>query len=209
MDILQNYIKIKSQIDQTSSNVKLVVVCKNQNMINILPLINTGQIHFGENRVQEAKKKWQSTIVEFTNLKLHFIGKIQSNKVKEIFELFNYVHSLDNEKLAKMFSDQEIRQKKKLSYFVQVNIGNEPQKSGVLIKDCESFVLFCKKLQLNILGLMCIPPTIENPEKFFFKIKELNALCGLKELSMGMSNDYLKAIKIGATFVRIGSAIFN
>ena len=209
MDILQNYLKVKRQIDQTTSNTKLVVVCKNQEMINILSLIKSGQIHFGENRVQEAKKKWQNISSKFLDVKLHFIGKIQSNKINDIFRIFHYVHSLDSEKLAKSFSEYEIKQQRKLNYFIQVNIGSELQKSGILVKDCENFVSLCKNLKLNILGLMCIPPANKSPDEFFLKMKELNMLFGFKELSMGMSSDYLKAIKFGSTFVRVGSAIFS
>ena len=209
MDILQNYLKVKRQIDQTTSSTKLIVVCKNQEMINILPLINSGQIHFGENRVQEAKKKWQNISSKFSDVKLHFIGKIQSNKINDIFGIFHYVHSLDSEKLAKSFSEYEIKQQRKLNYFIQVNIGSELQKSGILVKDCENFVSLCKNLKLNILGLMCIPPANKSPDEFFLKMKDLNSLFGFKELSMGMSSDYLKAIKFGSTFVRVGSAIFS
>ena len=209
MDILQNYLKVKRQIDQTTSRTKLIVVCKNQEMINILPLINSGQIHFGENRVQDAKKKWQNISSKFLDVKLHFIGKVQSNKINDIFRIFHYVHSLDSEKLAKSFSEYEIKQQRKLNYFIQVNIGSELQKSGILVKDCENFVSLCKNLKLNILGLMCIPPANKSPDEFFLKMKDLNSLFGFKELSMGMSSDYLKAIKFGSTFVRVGSAIFS
>jgi pyridoxal phosphate enzyme (YggS family) len=209
VDILQNYLKVKRQIDQTTSSTKLIVVCKNQDMINILPLINSGQIHFGENRVQEAKKKWQNISSKFSDVKLHFIGKIQSNKINDIFGIFHYVHSLDSEKLAKSFSEYEIKQQRKLSYFIQVNIGIELQKSGILVKDCANLVSLCKNLKLNILGLMCVPPANKSPDEFFLKMKELNMLFGFKELSMGMSSDYLKAIKFGSTFVRVGSAIFS
>jgi len=209
VDILQNYLKVKRQIDQTISNTKLVVVCKNQEMINILPLIKDGQTHFGENRVQEAKKKWQNISSKFLDVKLHFIGKIQSNKINDIFGIFHYVHSLDSEKLATSFSEYEIKEQRKLNYFIQVNIGSELQKSGILVKDCENFVSLCKNLKLNILGLMCIPPANKSPDEFFLKMKELNMLFGFKELSMGMSSDYLKAIKFGSTFVRVGSAIFS
>jgi PLP dependent protein len=209
VDILQNYLKVKRQIDQTTSSTKLIVVCKNQEMINILPLINSGQIHFGENRVQDAKKKWQNISSKFSDVKLHFIGKVQSNKINDIFRIFHYVHSLDSEKLATSFSECEIKQQRKLSYFIQVNIGSELQKSGILVKDCENFVSLCKNLKLNILGLMCIPPVNKSPDEFFLKMNELNMLFGFKELSMGMSSDYLKAIKFGSTFVRVGSAIFS
>ena len=209
MDILQNYLKVKRQIDQTTSRTKLIVVCKNQEMINILPLINSGHIHFGENRAQDAKKKWKNISSKFSDVKLHFIGKIQSNKINDIFGIFHYVHSLDSEKLAKSFSEYEIKQQRKLNYFIQVNIGSELQKSGILVKDCENFVSLCKNLKLNILGLMCIPPANKSPDEFFLKMKDLNSLFGFKELSMGMSSDYLKAIKFGSTFVRVGSAIFS
>jgi pyridoxal phosphate enzyme (YggS family) len=209
VNILQNYLKVKRQIDQTTSSTKLIVVCKNQEMINILPLINSGHIHFGENRAQDAKKKWKNISSKFSDVKLHFIGKIQSNKINDIFGIFHYVHSLDSEKLAKSFSEYEIKQQRKLNYFIQVNIGSELQKSGILVKDCENFVSLCKNLKLNILGLMCIPPANKSPDEFFLKMKDLNSLFGFKELSMGMSSDYLKAIKFGSTFVRVGSAIFS
>jgi hypothetical protein len=209
VNILQNYLKVKSKIELNSFATELIVVCKNQNMTNIMPLIKNGQKHFGENKVQEAEKKWQIIRPQFPDIKLHFIGKIQSNKVSQIFSVFDYVHSLDSEKLANLFAKHEIKEKRKLSYFIQVNVGNESQKSGILINACKNFVSYCLNLQLNILGLMCIPPVNKKPDEFFLKLNKLNNLCGFKDLSMGMSNDYVEATKFGSTFVRVGSAIFN
>ena len=209
MNILQNYHKVKREINNLSLKTELVIVCKNQIFSNILPILEEGHVHFGENRVQEAKNKWKLIDSRFSHIKLHFIGKIQSNKVKELFGLFHFVHSLDSKKLAKCFSDEENKLNIKLKYFIQVNIGDEPQKSGVALKDCEDFFKYCKSVNLDIKGLMCIPPVNKNPKDFFIKLSKLNNFFNLKELSMGMSSDYKEAVECGSTFVRVGSAIFS
>jgi pyridoxal phosphate enzyme (YggS family) len=209
MSILQNYRLVKSQLSEISDKIKLIVVCKNQPFPNILPIVENGHLDFGENRVQEAQKKWKTVLKNYPTIKLHIIGKIQSNKVKDVVELFNVVHSLDSKKLAQLFSIAEKKINKKLQYFIQINIGNEPQKSGINIKECEDLISFCRSVNLNILGLMCIPPVNQNVDNYFNKLKNLNDLYNLNELSMGMSNDYKVAAKLGSTYVRVGSAIFS
>ena len=210
MDIVNNFIQVRDKIKSISTFSKLIVVSKNQNSEDILKLIANGQLHFGENKVQETLKKWPEILQHNKNIKLHFIGKLQSNKVKEAFQIFDYIHSLDNEKLAKIFSNLEETSNKKINYFIQVNIGEEIQKSGITISSVNDFVKHCiNDLKLNILGLMCLPPANKDPEPFFKKLKALTDDNKLAEISMGMSNDYLKAIDCGSTFLRIGSAIFN
>jgi pyridoxal phosphate enzyme (YggS family) len=173
-------------------------------------ILEEGHLHFGENKVQEAILKWADILNVRKDINLHLLGRLQSNKAKEAFTLFNYIHSLDSEKLAKIFSDLEKKNLKKIKYFIQVNIGNESQKSGIDISLVSKFVQFCQiDLKLNILGLMCIPPANEPPDSYFKKLYELNISNGLKELSMGMSDDFAIAIKFGATFVRVGSSIFG
>ena len=208
MNVLENYQKIINNVRSISSNANLVVVCKNQTMDRIKILLDHGHIHFAENRVQEAEMKWSNLNIK--NIQLHLIGGLQSNKAKQAFQIFNYIHSLDSEKLAETFSNLEIVNQKKINYFIQVNIGNEPQKKGINISQVSNFVSYCiNDLKLNILGLMCIPPVTQNPESYFLKLKDLNSNSKLKEISMGMSNDFETAIKCGSTFVRVGSAIFK
>jgi PLP dependent protein len=208
MRVLENYQKIINSIRSISSNANLVVVCKNQTIDRIRILLDHGHVHFAENRVQEAEAKWSN--LSDKNIQLHLIGGLQSNKAKQAFQIFNYIHSLDSEKLAKTFSSLESVNQKKIKYFIQVNIGSEPQKNGLNISQVPNFVNYCvNDLKLNILGLMCIPPVSQNPESYFLKLKELNTTNKLKELSMGMSNDFETAIKCGATFVRVGSSIFK
>jgi pyridoxal phosphate enzyme (YggS family) len=208
MRVLENYQKIINSIRSISSNANLVVVCKNQTIDRIRILLDHGHVHFAENRVQEAEAKWSN--LSDKNIQLHLIGGLQSNKAKQAFQLFNYIHSLDSEKLAKTFSSLESVNQKKIKYFIQVNIGSEPQKNGLNISQVPNFVNYCvNDLKLNILGLMCIPPVSQNPESYFLKLKQLNISNKLKELSMGMSNDFETAIKCGATFVRVGSSIFK
>jgi pyridoxal phosphate enzyme (YggS family) len=210
MKILDNYLHIKNNIKKLSTKTNLVVVCKNRNFSEIQPIIDSGQLDFGENKVQETLKKWPEILNHNQNIKLHFIGKLQSNKAKEAFQIFDYIHSLDNEKLAKIFSNLEESSNKKINYFIQVNIGEEIQKSGITISLVHDFVKYCiNDLKLNILGLMCLPPANKDPEPFFKKLRELTYDNKLAEISMGMSNDYLKAIDCGSTYLRIGSAIFN
>lgn len=208
MNVLENYQKIINNIRSISSKVNLVVVCKNQTMDKIKILLDNGHVHFAENRVQEAEMKWSN--LNAKNIQLHLIGGLQSNKAKRAFKIFNYIHSLDSEKLAKTFSSLEAANQKRIKYFIQVNIGDERQKKGINISQVSNFVNYCvNDLKLNILGLMCIPPVLLNPDPYFLKLKELNVNNKLKELSMGMSNDFEAAIKCGSTFVRVGSAIFK
>ena len=174
-----------------------------------MPLINHGHIDFGENKVQEAVEKWSEIKNVNKNIKLHLIGRLQTNKVKIAIKLFDYIHSLDSEKLANKIAKQEIELKRKVKLFIQVNIGNEIQKSGISEKDLVDFFEYCKDLKLHILGLMCIPPFDEDSTKYFIKMRELNKKIGLSELSMGMSSDYLNAIEHGSSYVRIGSDIFG
>ena len=179
-------------------------------MTNILPLINHGHLDFGENKVQEALEKWQNIKSDFSQLNLHMIGKLQSNKVKHAISLFDYIHSLDNLKLAEKISNEQIKQNKKIKFFIQVNIGNESQKSGVSILDIDKFYKHCMHdLGLNIIGFMCLPPNDVNVSSYFSNMQNLMSNSELSELSMGMSNDYLEAIKFESTYLRIGSKIFG
>jgi len=210
MSIIKNYNYISNSIQSLSKETKLIVVTKNQEKEKINLLINSNHFHFGENRVQEAFLKWRNLISVNSNLKLHLVGKLQSNKAKDAFKIFHYIHTLDNEKLAQIFSKLEGNLLKKIKYFIQVNIGNEPQKSGIPIEKVSKFIEYCiNDLNLNIIGLMCIPPVDCDPDKYFISLAEIARQHNLKELSMGMSSDYECAIKNGATFVRIGTKIFN
>ena len=206
--IVQNFEKIKSHINNNS--VKIIAVSKTFSYEHIKPLVEYGHVHFGENKVQEAQTKWQEIKTVQPKIKLHMIGKLQSNKAKEAVRLFDYIHSVDNEKLASLLAKFENILDRKINYFIQVNIGNELQKSGVSIKFLDEFYYYCtKELKLNVIGLMGIPPN-DGKENFHFKnMMELNKLLDLKELSMGMSGDYNEAIKYESTFVRIGSSIFG
>lgn len=210
MQILNNYINIKKEIETLNSKTNFIVVSKNQNLEKIQEIINNGHVHFGENRVQEALEKWSTCLQEYPHIQLHMIGKLQSNKAKDAIKIFNYVHSLDNEKLANTLAKLEIQSQKKINYFIQVNIGQEKQKNGVEISIVKEFSNYCiSDLKLNVLGLMCIPP-LNNKTLFYFdKLKNLNDQLNFKNLSMGMSNDFKLAIQCGANYVRVGSAIFN
>ena len=212
MDILNHYKNIKQEIKNYSFDVpvNLIVVTKGRSLEDIQKIINVGHIHFGENRVQEGVNKWSNILKLNTNIKLHFIGKLQTNKVADVVGNFSFIHSLDNDKLALKISLEEKKLKKTLSHFIQVNLGEEYQKTGILKKDLPRFINYCKNdLQLNVIGLMCLPPINEDSEKYFKVLKQLAIDNNLKELSMGMSNDYISAIKNGSTFIRIGSAIFE
>ena len=210
MFIIKNYNSIANSLQSLSKKSTLIVVTKNQGLDKINLLIKMKHLDFGENRVQEASLKWKDLISNNLQIKLHLIGKLQSNKAKEAFEIFHYIHTLDNEKLAKIFSKLEQNSNKKINYFIQVNIGNEPQKSGISKDKVHQFVKYCENdLKLNIVGLMCIPPAEGDPSQYFISLAELARVNNLKELSMGMSNDYECAIKNGATFIRIGSKIFS
>ena len=210
MSIIDNYNSVIKSIRLYSSKTSLVVVTKNQDPEIVKSLIKCGHLNFGENRVQEAFSKWKNLISTNSQLKLHLIGKLQSNKAKDAFQIFHYIHTLDSDKLAQIFSKLEGNFSKKIKYFIQVNIGNEPQKNGISVDKLDQFVKYCiKDLKLNVIGLMCIPPLEINPSKYFIKLADLAKKNNLNELSMGMSNDYEYAIKNGATFVRVGSKIFN
>ena len=199
---------IKSIID--NSNVKIIAVSKTFSYEAISPLVDYGHLHFGENKVQEAQSKWAEVKKNFPAINLHMIGKLQSNKAKDAVRLFDYIHSLDNEKLAIILSRSENKYNKKLKYFIQVNIANEKQKGGIGIDLLDDFYYYCiKDLKINIIGLMTIPPNMENSVNHFKKLLELNRLLGLEEISMGMSADFELALKYQATFVRIGSSIFG
>ena len=188
----------------------IIAVSKTFTLDNILPLINYGHKHFGENKVQEAIDKWSNIKNLNKNLKLHMIGKLQTNKVKYVIPLFDYIHSLDNLKLAEKISQEQKKNNKYLKIFIQVNLGKEEQKNGIAPNDLKQFYEICvKKFNLNIIGLMCIPPQNEAVNPFFLEMRKLNKVLGLAELSMGMSSDYLEAIEYGATFVRVGSQIFG
>ena len=206
--IINNFENIKSLID--NSNVKIIAVSKTFSYDLISPLVDYGHRHFGENKVQEATSKWTDIKKKIKDINLHMIGKLQTNKVKDAVKLFDYIHSLDNQKLANALANQEKNMNKKLKYFIQVNIGNEKQKSGIGIDLLDDFYYYCtKELNINVVGLMAIPPNDGNESVYFKSLMELNKSLGLKELSMGMSGDFKEALKNEATFVRIGSSIFG
>tara|TARA_Y100000590_G_scaffold96745_1_gene109927 strand:+ start:846 stop:1505 length:660 start_codon:yes stop_codon:yes gene_type:complete len=212
--VLERFNQIQADISEHTSDLedstKIIAVSKTFSINHIQPLIKQGHIHFGENKVQEAEKKWKNIKNENKNLKLHMLGKLQTNKAKKAVSIFDYIHSVDSKKLADILKKNEIEIGKKLAYFIQVNFADEKQKSGLPVSDVLSFYGYCKnEINLNIVGLMCFPPFDVDPENYFKQAFELNNKLGLRELSMGMSNDYLKAIKFGSTFVRIGSAIFG
>ena len=210
MEVIQNFLRIKNQISDLNSNTKLIAVSKGQSIDKIKLLIDSGHLDFGENKVQEAFHKWTDILNNNININLHLIGGLQSNKAKDAFKIFNYIHSLDSEKLARIFSDLENNDSKKIKYFIQVNIGDEIQKKGIKVSLVSDFVRYCQKdLKLNILGLMCIPPANVPPDSYFLKLKQLNEDSHLKDLSMGMSEDFQIAIKLGSTYVRVGTSIFG
>ena len=210
--IVERFEKIKLNIHsmQPVKPVNIIAVSKTFALEHINPLIDYGHTHFGENKVQEANAKWKEIKAQKKNLKLHMIGKLQSNKAKDAVQLFNYIHSLDNQKLADTLSKYQKTLNKNLKYFIQVNIGNETQKSGIPISELDPFYNYCiNEINLAIIGLMVIPPINENPEKYFKSLNELNKSLALQDLSMGMSADFESAVKNGSTFVRIGSSIFG
>ena len=210
--IVERYNKIKSNLVllKPVNPVNIIAVSKTFPLDHIKPIIDAGHTHFGENKVQEAIAKWSSLKSQMKSLKLHMIGKLQSNKAKDAVKLFDYIHSLDNQKLADLCSRHQLSLKKKLKYFIQVNIANEIQKSGVPVNEIDSFYNYCvKEINLDVIGLMIIPPNDNQPEKYFKSLNDLKNSLALKELSMGMSEDYEIAVKYGATFVRIGSSIFG
>jgi len=188
---------------------KIIAVSKTFSIDKILPIIEHGHVDFGENKVQEAIDKWTDVKLAHPEIKLHLIGRLQSNKVKFALKIFDYIHSLDSEKLATKIASEQEKQGKKLKIFIQVNIGNEDQKSGIKKEKLVDFYKFCKNLKLEVIGTMCIPPNNENTENYFSEMNKINQELNFKELSMGMSGDYLKAVKNDATYVRIGSKIFG
>ena len=209
--IIERFNKIKSNIalSKPTQKVNIIAVSKTFPLEHLNPLIDYGHLHFGENKVQEATAKW-SSIKKNKNINLHMVGKLQTNKAKDAVKLFDYIHSLDSQKLADSLAKHQINLNKNLKYFIQVNIGNEIQKSGIPIGELDPFYNYCNnEINLNILGLMVIPPNDNNPEKYFKTLNEMNKSLGLQDLSMGMSADYMKAIDHGATFVRVGSSIFG
>ena len=210
MEVIQNFLRIKNQISFLNPNTRLIAVSKGHSIDKIKLLIDSGHLDFGENKVQEAVLKWTDILNNNKHICLHLIGGLQSNKAKDAFKIFNYIHSLDSEKLARIFSELEKKELKKIKYFIQVNVGDEPQKNGINLSLVSDFVRYClKDLNLNILGLMCIPPVNVAPDSYFKKLKKLNEDSNLKDLSMGMSEDFDIAIKLGSTHVRVGTSIFG
>ncbi len=212
---VQNLITIKKKIDDRlndlgkSKSPKIIAVSKTFPIEKIHPLIDHGHLDFGENKVQESVDKWSDIKSINKNIKLHFIGKLQRNKVKHVVKIFDYIHSVDNENLAKKISEEMHKVNRNIKIFIQVNIGQESQKSGVDINNLDKLYLFCKHVELNVIGFMCLPPENEDPKKYFIEMKLLAKKYNLNDLSMGMSSDYLDAIEFSSTFVRIGSDIFG
>ena len=209
--IVERFEKIKSNISKISNNkINIVAVSKTFSLDHIMPLVEYGHTHFGENKVQEAAAKWSQIKKIKSNVKLHMIGKLQSNKAKKAVEIFDYIHSVDSQKLADTLSKCQNDLNKSLNYFIQVNLGNEQQKSGVPYNEVDEFYSYCtKEIKMNVLGLMAIPPNDNNTNQYFKSLSEQNSSLGLQELSMGMSSDYENAIKYKATYLRIGSLIFG
>ena len=203
---IEELIKSKANYDKLP---KIIAVSKTFPIENVLPLIERGHLDYGENKVQEALDKWTDIKKQNNTIKLHLIGKLQTNKVKFALRIFDYIHSLDSEKLANKIADEQKKQEKKPKIFIQVNIGAEEQKSGINKEKLSDFYTFCKNLNLDIIGTMCIPPNDSDTEKYFSEMSDINKELNFKELSMGMSGDYLDAIKNNATYIRVGSKIFG
>ena len=202
---------IKSKVVNSDSlkALTIIAVSKTFPLEKIMPLINHGHVDYGENKVQEAFEKWSDIKIEKSNLKLHLLGKLQTNKVKFAVRIFDFIHSVDNKKLAKKIADEQLKLNKKVKIFIQVNLGEEEQKSGISKNNLKDFYLYCMELKLDIIGLMCIPPVNQDPTPFFQELNRLNKSLNLKELSMGMSSDYIEAVENSSTYLRIGSAIFG
>ena len=207
-NVVKNFNLIKQEIID-KKNVKLVAVTKTFPISHILPVINEGHTDFGENKVQEAVEKWSQIKKDNSSIKLHLIGKLQTNKVKFAVKLFDYIHSVDSIKLAKKIADEEVKLNKKIKIFIQVNIGNEDQKSGVHKSELTNLISFCREINLDLIGLMCIPPAHTDPTRYFIEISKLNKSFGFPHLSIGMSSDYMIASQNSATFLRIGSSLFG
>ena len=216
-NVVERLMAIQSEIKELliknnsqNRDLNIIIICKTFSMDKILPLIDAGHVHFGENKVQEAELKWKEVKEKHPNIKLHMVGKLQTNKVKTALNVFDYIHSVDNYRLGEKIVKYEKELNKKIKTFVQVNVGEESQKSGISPKNVNQFVNHCKNsLSLNIIGLMCLPPIDDNPEKYFLHLNQLRNQTDLCHLSMGMSNDYQTAIKCGSTFLRIGSKILG
>lgn len=208
---ISNLLRIKEEINlKDEKNPRIIAVTKTFSENRVLPLVKFGHIDFGENKVQEAVSKWSKIKNEYKDIKLHMIGNLQSNKVKQAVSIFDYIHSVDNLKLAEKISKEQKKIDKNLKLFIQINIGNENQKNGINYEDTKNFLNVCiKDLELDVIGLMCIPPNDKNTEKYFSEMLSLKKQLNVNELSMGMSNDYILAVKHGTTFVRIGSKIFG
>ena len=210
MNILSNFQKIFNDINLTKKKVTIIAVSKTFSINQIMPLIHFGHKDYGENKVQETLDKWKPNLLNENKIKLHMLGRLQSNKVNEAVKIFSYIHSLDSEKLALKLSYAEKTINKNLSYFIQVNIASESQKSGIALNQVDDFINFClNDLRLNVIGLMCLPPINVDPVPFFKKLTLIGTRNNLNNFSMGMSQDYLQAISLGATYVRIGSGIFG
>ena len=212
---VQNLIDIENQLKSSLGDLnknkipKIIAVSKTFKMDNILPLIEHGHLDFGENKVQEAIDKWAEIKGNKSNIQLHMIGKLQTNKVKFAVKLFDYIHSVDSEKLAKKIADEQLKVNRNIKVFIQVNIGDENQKSGINIDEINNLVIFCKKINLNVIGFMCIPPADVDPTGYFKEMNRINKINNFEELSMGMSSDYKKASQYNSTYLRIGSNIFG
>tara|TARA_B110000046_G_C12934779_1_gene373070 strand:+ start:515 stop:1171 length:657 start_codon:yes stop_codon:yes gene_type:complete len=209
---ISNLISIESNIKSniiTTTIPIIIAVSKTFPILDILPLINHGHVHYGENKVQEALDKWTKIKAKNNNIKLHLIGRLQTNKVKFALKIFDYIHSLDSEKLANKIADEQIKQNKKPKIFIQVNIGKEDQKSGINKEKLFDFYKLCQNMNLDIIGTMCIPPNNKNTKDYFYEMNKINQELNFKDLSMGMSGDYLEAVKNNATYVRLGSKIFG
>ena len=206
---IQDNIKVKLNEININHYPKIIAVSKTFKINQISPLIDHGHIDFGENKVQEAVEKWEEVKKKNPEIQLHMIGKLQTNKVKFAVKLFDYIHSVDSEKLAKKIANEQNKINKNIKIFLQVNIGNENQKSGINKNELKQLVAYCKKINLDLIGLMCIPPANIDPEVYFEEMKNLNKVLGFSELSMGMSSDFLVAAKHQSTFIRVGSSIFG
>ena len=212
---VQKLIHIEQLVKSKETNLnkgkasKIIAISKTFSLDKIMPLINYGHNDFGENKVQEALDKWTVIKEKKPDLKLHLVGKLQTNKVKFAVKLFDFIHSVDSKKLANKIYDEQLKQNKKVKIFIQVNLGNEVQKSGVLKNDLNELYLYCVSLKLNVVGLMCIPPVTSDPDPVFHELNELNKNLSLKDLSIGMSSDYIKAVENHSTYLRVGSAIFG
>ena len=203
---IKNELKIKTNIQ---TEPKIIAVSKTFGIAEIKPLIDYGHLDFGENKVQEAFDKWDFIKKENNNINLHLIGKLQSNKVKLAVSIFDFIHSVDNKKLAEKIANQQIQQNKKIKVFIQINIGEETQKTGIYKNQLPDFYKFCKSLKLDVIGIMCIPPNVKNVSKYFKEMSEIKKSLNFKEMSMGMSSDYLEAANYSSTYLRIGSKIFG